>query len=219
MNWWRADCEKAEQWLKYGSGDGSVGGTAAPPAARPGGFPGFSTAGLFPPSSAQQPTPTRDLFGSAAPSGGRYARADGPASAAFGASPAFGLQAAYGEQTVYGQQAAYGEQTAYGQQATPPYGLQGQGPAAAFGQATPYAQQQATPAAQAGGRAGATAGAAALSAMSLQPPASAHGFDVRMKRLSYVACSSTDVMCCTPAASTPQDILQATLSKLQSSTQ
>jgi hypothetical protein len=51
------------------------------------------------------------------------------------------------------------------------------GGVALFGQATPYAQQ-ATPQL---GRGATAAGAAALSAMSLQPPASPHGYDVRTR--------------------------------------
>lgn len=51
------------------------------------------------------------------------------------------------------------------------------GGVALFGQATPYAQQ-ATPQL---GRGATAAGAAALSAMSLQPPTSPHGYDVRTR--------------------------------------
>lgn len=116
-----ADCGKAEQWLQCGKESAASGAAAAAPAT-PGGFPGFNTG--FPPS-AQQATPTRDLFGSAKPPSSRYGP---PASGStpFGGVPFNGFQS--------GGAAAFGQATPYAQQQTPQLGQGGRG-SMAFGAA------------------------------------------------------------------------------------
>ncbi len=158
-----SDCSKAEAWLSYGLDAGSD--HTAPAPATPGGFPGFSTA-FGAPGSAAQPTPTRALFGSAV--GAALGAVQPTRAGRYGAGPTAGGPAYGGGNSPAFEQPG----SSYG-----PSGCAA-GPGGGFGSVTPYAQQQATP--QHGGHSAAAAGAAALSAMSLHPPASAHTLQVNL---------------------------------------